>query len=159
MKSDFNCIIGAGDTCKTTILTALDYVLSPRTALTFDDADFFNQDVNHPIIIQVTLNDWDETLEDIRKFFQESKFAQYKCGLSDTGPIPEPPDGGRLSSISLRVDKSLEPKWSVTRGRDDAEDQDRKPIYAAERAVLGLTRIDLYSDAHFTWGAILSSPA
>src|SRR3954452_22336347 len=37
-------------------------------------------------------------------------------------------------------------------GRDDAEDQDRKPIYAAERAVLGLTRIDLYSDAHFTWG-------
>lgn len=153
MKSDFNCIIGAGDTCKTTILTALDYVLSPRTALTFDDADFFNQDVNHPIIIQVTLNDWDETLEDIRKFFQESKFAQYKCGLSDTGPIPEPPDGGRPAvSISLRVDKSLEPKWSVTRGRDDAEDQDRKPIYAAERAVLGLTRIDLYSDAHFTWG-------
>jgi len=153
VKGDFNCIIGPGDTCKTTILTALDYALSPRTALTFDDADFYNQDVTHPIIIQVTLNDWDETNEDVRKFFQESKFGQYKCGLSDSGPVAEPPEDGRPAvSISLRVDRSLEPKWSVTRGRDETEDQDRKPIYAAERVVLGLTRIDLYSDAHFTWG-------
>ena len=35
VKGDFNCIIGAGDTCKTTILTALDYALSPRTGLSF----------------------------------------------------------------------------------------------------------------------------
>ena len=28
VKGDFSCIIGAGDTCKTTILTALDYVLT-----------------------------------------------------------------------------------------------------------------------------------
>lgn len=153
VKGDFNCLIGSGDSCKTTILTALDYALSPRTALTFDDADFFNQDVEHPIIIQVTLNDWDEADEGIRKFFQESKFAQFKCGLSDAGAIAEPPEGGRPAvSISLRVDKSLEPKWTVTRGRDETEDQDRKPIYAIDRAVIGLTRIDLHSDAHFTWG-------
>ncbi len=153
IKSDFNCIIGAGDTCKSTILTALDYALSPRTSLAFDDADFFDQDINLPLIVQVTLNDWDESLEDTRKFFQESKFAQYKCGLSSAGPISEPADGEFPAvSISLRVDKSLEPKWSVTRGRDETEDQDRKPIYATDRAVLGLTRIDLYADAHFTWG-------
>ena len=62
IKGDFNCIIGVGDACKTTILTALDYALSPRTSLTFDDSDFFNQDVDQQIIIQVTLADWDETL-------------------------------------------------------------------------------------------------
>lgn len=153
VKGDFNCIIGPGDTCKTTILTALDYALSPRSVLTFDDSDFFNQDVSQDIAIQVTLADWDETQEDVRRFFQESKFAQYKCGIADTGPLPEPvPDGPVAVSISMRVDESLEPRWSVVRGRDEEEDQDRKPIYAADRAVLGLSRIDIFSDFHFTWG-------
>ncbi|MDH3413870.1 MAG: ATP-binding protein [Gammaproteobacteria bacterium] len=33
VESTFSCLIGPGDACKTTILTALDYVLSPRTSL------------------------------------------------------------------------------------------------------------------------------
>ncbi len=153
VKGAFNCIIGPGDTCKTTILTALDYALSPRTGLLFDDSDFFNQDVDQNIVIQVTLADWDESQPDIGKFFQESKFAQYKCGLAETGPLPEPqPEGTVAVSVSLRVDKSLEPKWSVIKGRDEEEDQDRKPIYAADRAILGLSRLDVFSDFHFTWG-------
>jgi energy-coupling factor transporter ATP-binding protein EcfA2 len=152
VKGNFNCIIGPGDTCKTTILLALDYALAPRTALAFDDSDFFNQDVSQDIVIQVTLADWDETQPPIKKFFQESKFAQYKCGLADTGPVPEPQSGGTVAlSISLRIDKSLEPKWSVTRGRDERDEQDRKPIYATDRAVLGLSRLDNSSDIHFTW--------
>lgn len=153
VKGEFNCIIGPGDTSKTTVLTALDYALSPRTALTFDDSDFFNQNVAEDIVIQVTLADWDETQPDIRNFFQESKFAQYKCGLNDTGPLPEPQAGGTTAvSISLRVDKSLEPRWFVVKGRDEGEGQERKPIYAADRVVLGLSRLDIFSDFHFTWG-------
>lgn len=153
VKGNFNCIIGPGDTCKTTILTALDYALSPRSIIGFDDSDFFDQNVSQSIVIQVTLAEWDETREDVKRFFQENKFAQYKCGLNDTGPLPEPAPGGPIAiSISLRVDKSLEPRWSVVRGSDEEEDQDRKPIYAADRAVLGLSRIDIFSDFHFTWG-------
>ena len=153
VKGDFNCIIGPGDTCKTTILTALDYALSPRTSLLFDDSDLFDQDVGQDIVIQVTLADWDETQPGIRNFFQESKFAQYKCGLDDTGPLPEPQSEDHVAVlVSLRVDKSLEPKWSVVKGRDEGEDQDRKVIYAADRAVLGLSRLDIISDFHFTWG-------
>lgn len=153
VKGDFNCIIGPGDTCKTTILTALDYALSPRSGLTFDDSDFFNQDVNKNIVIQITLSNWDETQEDVRRFFQESKFAQFKSGIDDTGPLPEPVPGGLVAiTISLRVDESLEPKWSVVRGRDEEVEQDRRSIYAADRAVLGLSRIDIFSDFQFTWG-------
>lgn len=153
VKGDFNCIIGSGDTCKTTILTALDYALSPRTSLSFDDSDFYNQVVGQSILIQVTLTGWDENQLEIRHFFQESKFGQFKCGLDDTGPLPEPePDGQVAVSISLRVDNSLEPKWSVVRGLDENEDQDRKSIWAADRAVLGISRVDVYSDFHFTWG-------
>ena len=153
VKGKFNCIIGPGDTCKTTILTALDYALSPRSGISFDDSDFFNQDVSEDIIVQITLVDWDEEQPDISRFFQESKFGQFKCGIADSGPLPEPePDGPVAISISLRIDESLEPKWSVVKGRDGGENQDRKPIYAAERAVLGLSRIDIFSDFHFTWG-------
>lgn len=153
MKGNFNCIVGPGDTCKTTILTALDYALSPRSTVSFDDSDFFNQDVGRDIVIQITLVDWDEEQPNIRSFFQERKFAQYKCGIADTGPLPEPePDGPTAVSVSLRVDESLEPKWFVVKGRDEGEGQDRKPIYAADRAVLGMSRIDIFSDFHFTWG-------
>jgi putative ATP-dependent endonuclease of the OLD family len=151
VKGDFNCIIGSGDACKTTILTALDYVLSPRTALPFDDADFYNQSVEEDIVIQVTLTGWDSTLPYIKNFFQESKFAQFQCGLSDAGPISEPTAEAALS-VSLRVDRSLEPKWFVVKGRDEGEEIERKPIYAAERAIIGLSRLDLFSDAQFTWG-------
>jgi hypothetical protein len=151
--SAFACLIGPGDTCKTTILTALDYALSPRTSLSFDDSDFFNQQTDEQIIIQVTLAEWDEAQPAIRKLFQERKFAQYKCGLGPDGPVPEPGDDAPVAfSVSLRIDKSLEPKWSVIKGRDEAEDQDRKPIYATDRATLGISRLDLFSDYHFTWG-------
>ncbi len=153
VKGNFNCIVGPGDTCKTTILTAMDLALSPRSGMSFDDSDFFNQDVSDDIVIQITLADWDEEKPHFKRFFQESKFAQFKCGIADSGPLPEPgPDGPVAISVSLCVDKSLEPKWSVVKGRDEGEDQIRKPIYAADRAVLGLSRIDTFSDFHFTWG-------
>jgi len=122
-------------------------------ALAFDDADFSNQDVDQDIVIQATLSDWDEGLQDVKHLFQESKFAQYKCGLSDTGPVPEPvADGAAALSVSLRVDKSLEPKWFVVKGRDERGDEERKPIYAADRVLLGLSRLESSSDVHFTWG-------
>ncbi|MBL4832176.1 MAG: ATP-binding protein [Aliivibrio sp.] len=153
VRGDFNCIIGPGDTCKTTILAALDYALSPRSPMSFDDSDFYNLDVEQDIVIQVTLSDWDEARPEIRRFFSESKFAQYKCGLTDDGPIPEPEEGGPVAvSVSLRVDESLEPKWSVVRGVDEREDQDRKPVWAADRAALGVSRVDSYTDFHLTWG-------
>lgn len=153
VKGDFCCIIGPGDTCKTTILTAFDYALSPRTSLSFEDSDFFAQDVDQDIVVQVTLTDWDETQPGIRKFFQESKFAQYKCGLDYTGPLAEPQEGGPVAvSVSLRVDRSLEPKWFVVKGRDEGEATERKSLYAADRGALGLSRLDTYSDYHFTWG-------
>lgn len=153
VNSEFACLIGPGDTCKTTILTALDYTLSPRTSLTLDDSDFFDQQTEEQIIIQVTLHEWDETQPVIQSLFQERKFAQYKCGLGQNGPVPEPAKDAPVAlSVSLRVDKNLEPKWSVIKGRDEAEDQDRRPIYATDRAMLGLSRLDLFSNYHFTWG-------
>lgn len=153
IRGDFNCLIGAGDACKSTILTALDYALSPRSYLSFGDSDFFNLDVEQDIVIQVTLADWDEEREDVKRFFQESKFGRFKCGLDDNGPLEEPRSEDDVAvSVSLRVDKDLDPKWSVVKGPDRGEDANKKTISYRDRSVLGLSRIDLLSDYHFTWG-------
>jgi putative ATP-dependent endonuclease of the OLD family len=88
VRGDFNCIIGPGDTGKTTILSALDFTLAPRTSLAFDDADFFDQDVNQEISIQVTLSDWNESDPDMRIFFQESKLLSTSAGWVRLGRLP-----------------------------------------------------------------------
>lgn len=151
VKSNFNCIIGAGDTGKTTILTALDYALSPRHSITFDDSDFYEQNVDERIVIQVTLTDWDESQPEVQKFFREKDFAHFKCGLNDDGPVPEP--GEKVAvSVALNVDKSLEPKWFVVKGRDDDDSVERKALWGTHRNSLGVSRIDVFSDYHFTWG-------
>ncbi|MCK1712957.1 MULTISPECIES: hypothetical protein [unclassified Bradyrhizobium] len=71
--------------------------------------------------------------------------------MDQNGPKPEP-DTEPAFSISLRVDKSLEPKWFAVKGRDEGDEVERKPIYAADRAFIGLSRLDFFSDANFTWG-------
>ena len=152
VPSEFNCILGPGDVCKTTILTALDYALSPRASLPIEDADFYGQDVHQDIVIQVTLTEWDDTNPAIRKLLREHTFAQFQCGVDLTGPLPEPSDDHTAISISLRIDSSLDPKWFVVKGRDQGDASDRKPIYASDRAVLGFTRIESFSDYHFSWG-------
>ena len=117
IKGDFNCLIGAGDTCKSTILTALNYALSPRNFLSIDDSDFYNLDVGQRVVIQVTLIDWDESLPEVKRFFSENKCAQYQCGLNDSGPLPEPEESKKNAvSISLTFDDSLEPVWSAEKG-------------------------------------------
>ena len=66
---------------------------------------FFNQQTGEQIVIQITLAQWDETHPAIQKFFQERKFAQYKCGLGPDGPVPEPADDAPVAlSVSLRVE-------------------------------------------------------
>jgi putative ATP-dependent endonuclease of the OLD family len=49
-----NAIIGPGDSCKTTILEALDLVIGGRRG-SFTDADFHQLETGNPIVIDVTV--------------------------------------------------------------------------------------------------------
>lgn len=49
------CLIGPGDSTKSTILDAIEYVLSPNWFILFDDTDFTFCDPSEPIKIQVTI--------------------------------------------------------------------------------------------------------
>lgn len=147
IDGNFVCIIGHGDTGKSTILTAIEYALSSRWNLNFDDTDFYKQNTDEPISIEVTVSDWDIKNKFISKLLSEDKFGQYIGGISSEGlPTDEPLENGLESlTIQLKVDHSLEPKWHVIKGNDFC------PISASDRTMIGVGRIDNYLDQNFTW--------
>ena len=57
-RPGINCLIGSGDSGKTTILDAIELVFASRNGVMFDDADFYDVDPKkNPISITVTLAD------------------------------------------------------------------------------------------------------
>jgi predicted ATP-binding protein involved in virulence len=65
---NFVCLVGRGDTGKSTILDAISYVLSPNWNLTFYDTDFTNCDIEKPLEIVACLYDLPDAFLDIEKF-------------------------------------------------------------------------------------------
>ncbi len=138
------CFIGPGDSTKTTILDAIEYTLSPRWSLPFDDGDFYQGNIENTIEIVVTISEFPEEL------LSEDKFGLYSRGWNvQTGIHDEPEDGDeQVLSIRLRVDDSLEPEWTVINDRDN----DGRKISSKDRARLGVSRLGESVDKHLAWG-------
>lgn len=143
--TDFVCLIGRGDSGKTTILEAISAVLSPNWNLTFYDTDFFNGDINNSIEIEVSL------YELPAKLIQESKFGLFIRGLDPKTNLihDEIEDSDEtILTIKLIVDRNLEPKWFVTNER---ETQSSVEIRANDRASFNVFLVSDYIDRHFSW--------
>jgi len=80
---DFVCLLGRGDSGKTTILDAVSFVLSPSYYLSIYDSDFHNGDASSPIKIEVSLIDIPE------KFINEERYGLYIRGLDSDGEIQD----------------------------------------------------------------------
>lgn len=146
--NSFVCLIGRGDSGKSTLLQAITAVLSPSWDYRFYDTDFFNGDTGNPIIIEVSLYDLPSDL------LKESKFGLHKRILKTNNQIiddflTEGAEGKDLLSIRLTVESDLEPKWHVTNGRENQEDIE---IKASDRAKLNTFIVTDYIDRHFSWG-------
>ena len=150
-KADRNmiCLIGRGDSGKTTILDAISLALSPSWNLNFNDTDFYNCDHSKNIEIIVSLINIPE------KLLSENKFGLYARGLSiqnntiiDDVTLEElNEDMVPVLTVKFTVDSSLEPQWVVTNRRG----QEEKPISAADRAHLNCYMISDFIDRHFSW--------
>lgn len=139
------CILGRGDSGKTTILEAISMVLSPSWSTTFIDSDFYDCNINVPIIIEASLYDLPI------KLLTESKFGLYKRGLNpDTGDVNEQIQEGDIDLLTIRltVEKDLEPRWQVV---NDRPNQENVEIRASDRAILNAFYISDYIDRHFSW--------
>ncbi len=140
----FVCLVGAGDSTKTTLLDAIQLVLGGQRNATFSDIDFYNCDVSRKIVLQVLLGDLHEAL------MADNAFGLDLCGLTPEGQLVHDPHDGAEACVLLQltVDENLEPEWTVVRpGTDEGQ-----PLSAGRRRALGLFRVDDRVDSHLRWG-------
>lgn len=140
--ANFICLIGRGDSGKSTILDAISYVLSSSWNLTNFDSDFYECDTDTPIEIEATLIDLPENL------ILESKYGLHIRGLDkSTNEIKDDleDDHEKALTIKLEIEKDLEPKWYIINNRQDSPIS----ISAYDRAKLNVFMISDYIDRHF----------
>jgi len=146
LDAPFACLVGPGDSTKTTILDAVGHVLSSRYNVTFTDADFYDCDTDQSIVIEAVVTGLPDRL------IEERSQGKNRSGIDAAGNMSHDPlDDGVVEEclvVRLTVDQTLEPVWEVVRPGDEIGDR----ITASERAELGFFRIGDYADSHLRWG-------
>ncbi len=149
-----NCLIGPGDSGKTSIIDAIDFCMGARRSVSFSDADFFQLDFNKPIKISITLGALDDQLKNI------DSYGMYLRGFDmTTGKINPEPGAGleTVLTVQLTVEGDLEPQWSLVSERAAAEGYSRNLAWA-ERVRLAPTRLGVSVENNLGWyrGSILN---
>jgi putative ATP-dependent endonuclease of OLD family len=142
-KENFICLIGRGDSGKTSILDAISFVLSPNWNIAFFDTDFFDCLVENPIVIEASI------IEPPEYLLQDNKYGMYLRGLDVSNntihdEIQESHED--VLTIRLTVTKDLEPIWEVISNR-----QEPIEIKSSDRARLNVFLVSDYIDRHFSW--------
>lgn len=152
-----NCLIGPGDSGKSTVLDAIDWCLGPRRTLSVSDADFHLVETDRTIEIDVTIGELDDSLKNIETY------GSYLRGFdAETGAIDDEP-GDRLEpvlTIRLTIGDDLEPHWRLVSERAQAQGLSRGLAWDDKRAIAP-SRIGSFASHHLTWqkGSILERPA
>lgn len=138
------CLIGKGDSSKSTILEAVRYAFHPQWNLTFSDSDFHQCKVADSIIIEVTIGELTE------EFCSLNKYGHHLRGW-DTATLKltdEPEDHlESVLTVRLTVDKDLEPKWVVISDRNP----DGVPFKQGDRNKVSVGLIGAYSEKQLSW--------
>lgn len=136
------CIVGMGDVGKSTILDAIEAVLSPRRSQFFD-TDFPDCDTTKAIEITATVGELPE------EAFREDRMGLHLRGWSRNQELHDEPKDGDESVVSVRlsVDETLEPVWELITDR-----QAPKILRQRDRGLFGLVRLDGETDVHLAWG-------
>jgi putative ATP-dependent endonuclease of OLD family len=140
------CLIGKGDSTKTTVLEAIRCAFSPQWNHSFNDSDFHQCDTDNPIYVEIVIGNL------LPEFCAEQKYGLHLRGwnkhtfeLND-----EPKDSDEpVLSIRLLVAKDLEPKWKIVTDRNP----DGVDFKAVDRAKVGVGLIGAYSEKQLTWAA------
>ena len=145
------CLIGRGDSTKSTILEGLRRVFHPQWNLSFDDADFHLCDPANTITIEAILGDLPDAFRDLEKY------GHWLCGWDAQTLVRTDDPGDGLEDalrVRLMVTGDLEPAWSVI--KNDADDG--VSFKASDRAKVAVSLIGAVSVRHLTWsrGSILS---
>jgi putative ATP-dependent endonuclease of OLD family len=140
---DFICIVGRGDSGKTTLLDSISYALSPNWNVTFYDTDFYNCNIEEPMVIEVSLYDLPSELIREDKYGLHVKFLNNQTGQIQDEYID---NSIAILTIRLKVERDLEPCWFVVNCKDE-----EKEIRATDRAKLNTFLIADFVNQHFSW--------
>jgi predicted ATPase len=137
------CIIGSGDSGKTTVLDAIEASLSSRW-FTFNEADFHSCDSQVPIHIEVTVGELSKAL------LSDQRFGLYIRGLAADGAIHDEPaaDHEPVLTVRLTVDATMEPVWELICDRYPTP----RVLSNRDRSLFGVVRLAGEESRHLTWG-------
>ena len=141
---DIFCLIGKGDSSKSTILEAIRYTFYPQWNLTLSDSDFYQCKVENAIVIEVSIGDL------VEDFLSLKKYGQYLRGWdANNGKLVDEADDALepVLTIRLTIGKDLEPKWLVVCDRNP----DGVPFKQADRNKVNVGLIGAYSERQLSW--------
>ena len=134
------CIIGAGDSGKTTVLDALDWLLGDRWNLPISFADF--KDESKPIVVTAALSQIPNELLSI------GSCGLCLRGISEAGEVASEPFDGyeQCLVVELSIGIDFEPTWSII-----CPDGSAMPFKTSIRRKLGVSKLDERVDTHLRW--------
>ncbi|MBI5330028.1 MAG: AAA family ATPase [Betaproteobacteria bacterium] len=139
----FCCLIGPGDSGKSTVLDAVEAALSSRW-FSFSEADFLSCDTTNSIVIEATIGELSKALK------SDERLGLYIRGWTAAGELrDEPVDNDEaVLTVRLTVDATMEPVWELICDRVD----DPRTLSNRDRALLGLVRLAGEDARHLAWG-------
>jgi len=147
-SAGINCLIGPGDSGKSTVLEAIDFCLGTRRSLTFSDTDFHDLELTTSILIAITLGQLPDELLSIEAY------GDFLRGFdSATTQIEPEPRAGleTVLTLCLEVGADLEPYWTLCSERANEQGIERD-IDFKNRAALAPARIGTFAAGQLAWG-------
>ncbi|HIE5648758.1 TPA: ATP-dependent nuclease [Stenotrophomonas maltophilia] len=137
------CLIGPGDSGKSTVLDAIEAALSSRW-YTFGEGDFRGCDTSSPIKIEVTIAELSKPL------LSDEKFGLYIRGLAPDDTLRDEPEDGdeAVLTVRLTVDATMEPVWEIINDRAPYP----RTLSNRDRALFRVVRLTGDDARHLTWG-------
>ena len=139
------CLIGAGDSTKSTLLKAVEWAFWPTWSLVVTDSDFYHGNIASPIVIRCTFTEFPD------KLLAEDRFGMYlrKPGITlDGSSDDEPKDDLPIClTIQLTIDATLDPKWEIVCNR-----QEPRTITHNDRKLLFVGMIGGSASRDMLWG-------
>ncbi|KGC61469.1 ATP-dependent endonuclease [Burkholderia pseudomallei] len=153
-SAGINCLVGPGDSGKSSILDAIDLCLGARRNLSFGDTDFFGLDVTQPVIISLTVGALPDALKNL------DAYGDFLRGFdAATAQVEDEPRAGIETALTLRltVASDLEPNWTLFSERAQLLGLERALPWK-DRVALAPARIGSYANTNLSWtrGSVLN---
>lgn len=138
------CLVGPGDSAKTTILNAIELALLPRWNTPFTDSDFYQGNTDKELVIEVTVGELPDVL------IKQEKYGLYLRGYSTQEcMIHDDPanDDEDVLTIRLSVDSGLEPQGVVVKECNP----ESRYISWRDRELIGVAALGDNVNRNLTW--------